>query len=109
MRRWRGPRAGSHSTRRTHMGGPKPATSSPGFTASCGPGLAVETRRFEAAWPDFREEPDKCSYDELMKLVPKTGRTAWHEKAMDAAKGTDLRALIELFIETKEMERLAEL
>jgi len=24
-----------------------------------------------------------------MKLVPKTGRTAWHEKAMDAAKGTD--------------------
>lgn len=44
-----------------------------------------------------------------MKLVPKTGRTAWHEKAMDAAKGTDLRALIELFIETKEMGRLAEL
>ena len=44
-----------------------------------------------------------------MKLVPKTGRTAWHEKAMDAAKGTDLRALIELFIEIKEMGRLAEL
>jgi tetratricopeptide (TPR) repeat protein len=63
----------------------------------------------EAAWADFREDPGKYSYDELMKLVPKTGRSAWHEKAMDAAKGNDLHSLIGLFIETKEMKRLAEL
>jgi uncharacterized membrane protein YccC len=44
-----------------------------------------------------------------MKSVPKTGRAAWHEKAMDAAKDDDLQSLIELFIETKEMKRLAEL
>jgi uncharacterized Zn finger protein len=44
-----------------------------------------------------------------MKLVPKAERPAWHEKAMNAAKGDDLRSLIELFIETKETERVAEL
>jgi uncharacterized Zn finger protein len=91
------------------MGGPKPATSSPGFTRELWTRLGRGNQAIEAAWADFREEPGKCSYYELMKLVPKTGRTAWHEKAMDPAKGTDLRALIELFIETKEMERLAEL
>jgi hypothetical protein len=63
----------------------------------------------EAAWADFREDPCKYSYAELMKFVPKTGRAAWHEKAMDAAKGDDLQSLIELFIETKETKRLAEL
>jgi hypothetical protein len=63
----------------------------------------------EAAWADFREDPGKYSYAELMKFVPKTGRAAWHEKAMDAAKGDDLQSLIELFIETKETKRLAEL
>jgi hypothetical protein len=52
----------------------------------------------EAAWAEFRKDPGKYSYDELMKFVPRTGRAAWHEKAMDAAKGDDLRSLIELFI-----------
>ncbi|SPE34178.1 conserved hypothetical protein [Candidatus Sulfopaludibacter sp. SbA3] len=63
----------------------------------------------QAAWADFLEEPDKYAYEELMKLVPRAERTVWHEKAMDAAKGPDLRSLIELFLETKETERLAEL
>jgi len=63
----------------------------------------------EAAWDEFREEPNKYSYDDLMKRVPKAERAAWHRKAMDAAKGDDLHSLIELFIETKELERLAEL
>jgi hypothetical protein len=63
----------------------------------------------EAAWADFRKHPGKYSYDELMKFVPKSERTAWHERAMDAAKGDDLHSLIGLFQETKEMKRLAEL
>ena len=63
----------------------------------------------EDAWAAFREEPCNYSYAELMRFVPKTGRAAWHEKSMDAAKGDDLQSLIELFIETKEMKRLAEL
>lgn len=63
----------------------------------------------EAAWADFREHPSKYGYDELMKFVPKAARQEWHEKALDAAKGADLHSLLKLFVETKAMERLAEL
>lgn len=63
----------------------------------------------EVAWADFREHPSKYTYDDLMKFVPKAKRTEWHEKAMEGAKGADLHSLIELFVETKETGRLAEL
>jgi hypothetical protein len=63
----------------------------------------------EAAWIEFQAHPSKYSYDDLMKYVPKSERRAWHKKAIDAAAGTDLQSLIELLIETRETERLAEL
>lgn len=63
----------------------------------------------EAAWADFLKHPSKFAYDDLMKFVPKTERRAWHEKVLNAASGADLDSLFELFIETKETERLAEL
>lgn len=63
----------------------------------------------DAAWAAFREHPGKYSYDDLMKFVPKAERPAWHEKAMEAAKGADLYSLIGLLLETKEINRLAEL
>jgi hypothetical protein len=44
-----------------------------------------------------------------MKFVPKAGRTKWHEKAVEAAKGADLHSLMELLLETKELKRLADL
>jgi len=44
-----------------------------------------------------------------MKYVPKEERAAWHEKAIEAAKGSDLHSQIGLLLETKELERLAEL
>jgi hypothetical protein len=69
--------------------------------------LGRTSEAIEAAWADFRKHPGKYTYAELMKLVPKNERTAWHAKAMDAAEG-DLHSLMELFIETKEMHRLAE-
>jgi hypothetical protein len=31
----------------------------------------------EAAWADFHDDPGKYSYDDLMRFVPKNGRTAW--------------------------------
>jgi len=40
-----------------------------------------------------------------MKFVPKSERTAWHEKAMDAAKATISTPSVGLFQETKEMKR----
>ena len=71
--------------------------------------LSRQNEALEAAWADFREHPSKFTYDDLMKFVPKAERREWHEKALNAAKGADLHSLLELFIETKEMERLAEL
>ncbi|MFH1982404.1 MAG: DUF6880 family protein [Pseudomonadota bacterium] len=60
------------------------------------------------AWTGFRERPDTFTYDELMKFVPKTERAAWHEKAIAATGGADLRSVLELLLKTKEMDRLAE-
>jgi hypothetical protein len=61
----------------------------------------------DAAWAEFRAHPSKYSYEDLMKYVPKAERRAWHEKAIEAAKGADLHSLIELLLETKETESLA--
>jgi hypothetical protein len=63
----------------------------------------------EAAWAEYREHPSKDTYDDLMKYVPKAERSKWHEKAIEAANGADLHSLFELLLETKEMERLADL
>jgi hypothetical protein len=59
--------------------------------------------------PPDREHPGKYSYDDLMKYVPKAARAAWHAKAVEAATGSDLHSLIELLLETKELEPLAEI
>jgi hypothetical protein len=62
-----------------------------------------------AAWADYREHPSKYTYGDLMKFVPKAERANWHEKAIDAVKGADLRSAIDLLLATKEMDRLADL
>jgi tetratricopeptide (TPR) repeat protein len=62
----------------------------------------------EAAWTDFKAQPSKYSYADLLRYVPKAERAAWREKAMDAAAGGDLHSLIELWLETKEIDRLVE-
>lgn len=61
----------------------------------------------EAAWAQYRGHPSKYSYDDLMNYVPKGERAAWHQKAIEAAGGEDLGSLIELLLQTKELERLA--
>ncbi len=71
--------------------------------------LGRQGEALEAAWADFQQHPSKFTYDDLMKFVPKAERREWHERALNAAKGEDLRSLLELFIETKETGRLAEL
>jgi tetratricopeptide (TPR) repeat protein len=60
----------------------------------------------EEAWVEFREHPSTFSYEELMRFVPASARAAWHAKAMDAAEGADLGSLIELWLQTREIERL---
>jgi hypothetical protein len=64
----------------------------------------------DAAWTDFLQRPSKFTYQDLMRIVPKLERKEWHERALDAAAtGADLGSLLELFVETKETERLAKL
>ncbi len=63
----------------------------------------------ESAWTDFRKHPSRFAYEDLMMFVPKTERSAWHGKAMDALAGADLYSAIELLLGAKEMDRLAEL
>jgi hypothetical protein len=58
------------------------------------------------AWTEFREHPSTFTYEELMRFVPKAERVAWHAKAMDATECADLGAFIELWLETREIERL---
>jgi hypothetical protein len=63
----------------------------------------------DAAWSDYREHPSTYTYGDLMKYVPKAQRKEWHDKAIEAAMGADLRSIMELLLETKEVDRLAEL
>jgi uncharacterized Zn finger protein len=62
----------------------------------------------DAAWSDYREYPSTYTYHNLMKYVPKAQCKAWHEKAIEAAMGADLHAVMELLLKTKELDRLAE-
>lgn len=70
-------------------------------------------RREEAlddAWADYCAHPGTYAYADLMKFVPRTARTRWHERAIEAAMATgNLHSLMELLLETKEVERLADL
>jgi len=63
----------------------------------------------DAAWADYRQHPSTYSYDDLMKYVPKGQRKQWHEKAIEAAMGADLRSIMDLLLKTKELDRLAEI
>jgi hypothetical protein len=62
----------------------------------------------EDAWAEFRRHPSKYTYQDLMRFVPKAERAAWHTKAMEAAASGDLGSLIELWLETREIDRLVE-
>jgi uncharacterized Zn finger protein len=62
----------------------------------------------EQVWAEFREDPSTFTYAALMRMVPRSERASWHVKAMAAAESADLDALIELWLETKEIERLVE-
>jgi hypothetical protein len=71
--------------------------------------LGREKEALNAAWAEFREFPNKYTYDDLMRFVPKAERASWHVKAIEAAKRAGLYSLMELLLETKEMDRLADL
>jgi hypothetical protein len=60
----------------------------------------------DSAWAEFQADPDKFTYEELFRYVPKDERAAWHEIAMEAAEQGKLDSLIELWLSAKEIDRL---
>ena len=60
----------------------------------------------EDAWRQYRASPGLHAYEELMAYVPEEEHAAWHERAMEAAAGADLRSAIGLLLETEETDRL---
>lgn len=71
--------------------------------------LGRANEALEAAWTEYRKYPSKYAYGDLMSFVPKSERSVWHEKAMEAATQADIKEAIELFLETGEPGRLAAL
>ena len=70
--------------------------------------LGRGSEALDAAWAEYQAFPDKYRYSELMRVVPENGREVWHAKAIDAAQGATLGALLGLLVETGETERLAQ-
>ncbi|HXV62725.1 MAG TPA: hypothetical protein VEK15_18645 [Vicinamibacteria bacterium] len=58
------------------------------------------------AWRDFEVRPHWFTYGELMRYVPDAQRRDWHERAMGRARQGDLTSSVELYLETRETERL---
>jgi len=71
--------------------------------------LGRSNEALAAAWADYCEHPSKYTYDDLMKFVPKAEQRTWHEKAIEAGRGANIQYRLELLLETKEMDRLADL
>jgi tetratricopeptide (TPR) repeat protein len=71
------------------------------------PRLGRADEAIAAVWADFERRPGKYSYEDLMALVPEDERPGWRDKAMAAAERGGLSPVIELFVETREVERLA--
>jgi hypothetical protein len=72
-------------------------------------GLGRRDEALEDAWAGFCSEPSKYTYADFMAFVPEAERGRWHEKAIEAAQVADLHPLMELLVETGELERLAAL
>lgn len=68
--------------------------------------LGYSDQALASAWTEFEDFPSKLAYDQLMKYVPKSERAAWHDKAMNASEQADLNFVIDLWLATKEIDRL---
>jgi len=70
--------------------------------------LGQSSEALASAWSEFEKSPSRPAYDQLMKYVPKGERAAWHDKAINASAQADLNSVIDLWLATKETERLVE-
>lgn len=71
--------------------------------------LGRREEAIQTVWAAYQKAPSKYTYTDLIHLVPKAEREAWHKRALEVAEQADLATRMELFLETKELGRLAEL
>jgi len=62
----------------------------------------------QSAWSEFTKLPSTFAYEELMRYVPRKDRSQWHRKAMVAAKDAEMAQFMDLCVETRELDLLAE-
>lgn len=62
----------------------------------------------QSAWAEFAKSPSSFQYKEFMRYVPQKERSQWHSKAMTAARSGELGQFIDLCVETRETDLLAE-
>ncbi len=61
----------------------------------------------QSAWSEFQNDPNRFTYEVLMRYAPKRDAGVWREKAMTIAERSgDLAAVIELWLQTGEIDRL---
>lgn len=70
--------------------------------------LGQKTDAFTSAWSDYKDHPSSLAYDEFLKYVPDGKREYYHNQALEIAKNTSLSAIIDLAVQTKEWDVLAE-
>jgi len=68
--------------------------------------LGREEEALASAWEEFQAHPSTWTYDTLMRFVPAAERAHWHAQAMAAADAGDLEAVLPLWLETQEVDRL---
>jgi hypothetical protein len=75
-------------------------------------GLLVKLGRPEearaAAWQEFVDHPHSFTYRDLMRHVSRADRPRFHGRAMEVADSANLDDAIGLWLETREIGRLAE-
>lgn len=69
--------------------------------------LGRREEALDGAWTEFAKAPSSFGYTDLMKYVPRTQRSRWHERAMQEVENGDLDGFIDLCVHAKEWERLA--
>jgi uncharacterized Zn finger protein len=70
--------------------------------------LGNKDEALNMAWDDFKKNPSDFSYRDLMKYVLTKDKKEWHRKVIDLIKDGPLESAIEICVETKEHDILAD-
>ena len=70
--------------------------------------LGCREDAFSLAWAEFIKHPSNFSYEKLIKFVDRKDVKLWHQKALEKAKDAFLSGFIDICVNTKEWDKLAD-